>query len=126
MRRDKTVFKKRYEFREGLIRVVEPACWAGLPAAPWPPPPTTRLPSPVVSATSLDRESTTSGLTSPLVLAAASRRIPRLVRVETVAGVGSSIAPPGLRRRVDRGSAPVARESVVRALAASRGRASSS
>jgi hypothetical protein len=44
-----------------------------------PPPTTTRLPSPVASTTTLDSVSTASSLTSPLVLATAFRRIPRLL-----------------------------------------------
>jgi hypothetical protein len=51
---------------------------ARLPAAPWPPPAASRLPSSAVSTTTFSRKSTASGLTSSLVLASASGRIPCL------------------------------------------------
>jgi hypothetical protein len=54
---------------------------AGLPAAPRPPPAASRLPSSVVSTTTFRQKATASGLTSSLVLASASGRIPGLERV---------------------------------------------
>jgi hypothetical protein len=53
------------------------AAW--LPAAPGPTPAVARLPTSVVSTTTFGREATASGFSSPLMLTAASWRVPRLV-----------------------------------------------
>jgi hypothetical protein len=91
----------------------------GLPAAPWPPPAASRLPSSVVSTTTFRRESTASGLTSSLVLASASGRIPCLERMRTVGCISRTVAVARMWRGSSDGAAPVRGAPGVRPLAAS-------
>ncbi len=95
-----------------------PSGSAWLPAVPGPPPAAALLPTPDVATTSLDCESTASGLSPPRVLATAPRRIPSLLWMETVAWVGWPVTPTGLCRGGSGGPAPVGWVSAVRPLAA--------
>ncbi len=92
---------------------------AGLPAAPWPPPAATRLPSSEVSPTKFSREATSSGFTSSLVLTSASWRVPRLKWMRTVGWVSRTVTVSRLWKGSSSGPAPVRSVPGMRTLTAS-------